>query len=176
LYALAARALDREAVLRVFDMKGREPGKPLPLFVADLAMAERYAVIDARARRLAERFWPGALTMVFAKRASFDSEALSGGGTVALRVPAHDIAREVIAGLGEPITATSANLSGGREPDTAEEVRRQLGDRLDLVLDAGPCAIGVSSTIVDCSTPELRVLRYGAIAETDVRAALEGLA
>ena len=172
LYALAARARDDSAVLRVFEIKGREPGKPLPLFVSDTEMAERFAVVDERARTLATRFWPGALTIVLRKLPDFDSEALSGGETVALRVPDQPFTLDVIRALGEPITATSANLSGGANPDTPEEVRRQLEGRLDLIIDAGRCAVGVSSTIVDCTGPDITILRKGAIEEADIRAAL----
>lgn len=172
LYALAARARDDAAVLRVFEIKGREPGKPLPLFVSDVEMADRFAVVNERARILATRFWPGALTIVLQKRPDFDSEALSGGETVALRVPDQPFALEVIRALGEPITATSANLSGGVNPDTPEEVRRQLDGRLDLIVDAGPCAVGVSSTIVDCTADEIAILRRGAIEDADILAVL----
>jgi L-threonylcarbamoyladenylate synthase len=157
----------------VFAIKGREPGKPLPLFVSDVDMAERFAVVDERARSLARRFWPGALTIVLPKQPDFESEALSGGATVALRVPDQAFALEVIRGLGEPITATSANLSGDKNPDTPEEVRRQLDGRLDLIIDAGRCAVGVSSTIVDCTGVDISILRQGAIDEADIRAALE---
>jgi len=163
LYALAASALDAGAVERVYAIKGREGGKPLPLFVSGLEMAERYARLNAMARALAERFWPGALTLVLAKRDGFESEALAGGDTVALRAPADETALAVLHGLDAPITATSANRSGGPDPVSADDVRAQLGDAVDMVLDAGPCVVGVSSTIVDCTRPEPVILRRGAI-------------
>jgi L-threonylcarbamoyladenylate synthase len=156
----------------LFDVKGREAGKPLPLFVAGVAMAERIAVMTEEARCLAKRFWPGALTIVVQKQPGFDSDALAGGETVALRAPDHALALQVLRALDQPITGTSANLSGGPDPDTADEVERQLGDRVDLIVDAGPCRVGISSTIVDCTGPEFRVLRHGAIEESQVRAAL----
>ena len=173
LYALAAAASDAAAVQRVFDVKGREAGRPLPLFVSDLAMAERIGIFEERSRRLASKFWPGQLTLVVNKQPSFESDALAGGETVGLRVPDNAIALAVIAGAGDAVTGTSANLSGGPDPVSAEEVRRQIGDRLDLILDAGRAQHGVGSTIVDCTGPALRVLRQGAISSDAIDAALE---
>jgi len=173
LYALACDARDAAAVRRVYRIKGREDGKPLPLFVSDLDVAGRYAVLNDTARRFAARFWPGALTIVCKKQPDFESEALAGGETVALRVPDHPLALEVLRGLGGPITGTSANRSGGPDPDTAEEVRRQLGDEVDLVVDAGACPGGASSTIVDCTGEAVRILRHGAIPEDEVLAVLK---
>jgi len=172
LYALSALASDAMAVQRVFDLKGREAAKALPLFVSGAAMAERIAVLDGRARRLAARFWPGQLTIVVRKLPSFDSLALGGGETVALRSPDHPLALELLRALGEPITATSANRSGRPDPVTAADVSHQLGDAVDLIIDGGACRGGVSSTIVDCSGTEVVVLRAGAVAEAAVRAAL----
>jgi len=172
LYALVARAKDAAAVDRVFAIKGRDNTKALPLFVADAAMAERCAVLNDLARRLVASFWPGALTVVLPKQPSFDSVALSGGDTVALRVPDHDLLRAVIADLDAPLTATSANRSGGPDPVTAEEVKRQLGSDIDYVLDAGPCAVGVSSTIVDCCGVAPVILRQGAIGKDAIDRAL----
>ncbi len=172
LYALAAAARDGAAVRRVFAIKGRGVDKPLPLFVSDLAMAERVAVFSAAARRLAERFWPGPLTIVLLKQPDFESEALAGGDSVALRVPDHDLARAVIEALAAPVTATSANRSGGRDPVSPEEVLRQLDGEVDYLLDAGPCPVGFASTVVDCGGPEIRVLRQGALSEASILGAL----
>jgi L-threonylcarbamoyladenylate synthase len=135
-------------------------------------MAERAGILDQRARQLAERFWPGAVTIVVPKQPQFESDALAGGDTIALRAPDHETTLAVLRALDQPITGTSANLSGGPDPDTAAEVLRQLGDRLDLILDAGACRVGVSSTIVDCTSGELKILRLGAISEDEVRDAL----
>jgi L-threonylcarbamoyladenylate synthase len=174
LYALAAAARDDDAVGRLLATKGRDDGKPLPLFVSDLAMAEAIAVVTPGAATLARRFWPGALTIVLNKRPGFDSLALAGGETVALRVPDQETARAVIAAAGSPITGTSANRSGGPDPVTAEEVGRQLGAEVDVVIDEGPCPVGVASTIVDLTGDDLRILRRGAINEAAIRAALAG--
>ena len=172
LYALTAAASDANAVQRVFDVKGREGARALPLFVADLTMAERIGKFDERARRLANRFWPGQLTIVVDKLPDYESEALTGGSTVALRAPDHAVALAVVRGLGEAVTGTSANLSGGPDPDSADEVRRQIGDALDLILEAGPAAYGVASTIVDCTVAAPRILREGAVDEKAIEDAL----
>lgn len=173
LYALVAPADDARAVDRVFAIKGRDNLKALPLFVSDVAMAERCGVMTGLARRLTGAFWPGALTVVVEKQPGFNSAALSGGTTVALRVPDHDLLRRVIADLDAPLTATSANRSGGPDPATADEVKRQLGSDVDYVLDAGPCAVGVSSTIVDCCGAVPVILRQGAISKEAIDRVLE---
>ncbi|HLF72661.1 MAG TPA: L-threonylcarbamoyladenylate synthase [Dehalococcoidia bacterium] len=172
LYALVARIDDASAVRRIYAIKGRQEGKPLPVFVSSTAMAERIAVFNPMAHRLAERFWPGGLTLVLPKRAGFASLALAGGETVAVRWPDDDVCCAVIAALDEPVSATSANRSGEQDPVTAEEVRRQLGDDVDLVIDTGPAPVGVGSTIVDCSGETPVILRRGAVSEADILAAL----
>jgi L-threonylcarbamoyladenylate synthase len=172
LYALVADAADSKAVARVYAIKVREAGKPLPLFVTGTAMAREIGDFDDGALALAERFWPGALTIVVKKQPSFASEALAGGDTVALRQPDSDIACAIVEAVGGPVTATSANQSGGADPVTAEDVSAQLNGRIDLALDAGPCPGGRPSTIVDCTGPEPRILRAGAISEDEIQAVL----
>ena len=172
LYALTAAAADAAAVRRVFAIKGRQEGRPLPLFVSGPDMAARIAELNDTASRLASRFWPGQLTIVVPKQKDFESEALAGSLTVGLRVPDHEIARAVIEALDAPVTGTSANLSGGPDPVTVDDVRSQLGGRIDLILDAGPCAHGVGSTVVDCSGAEPVILREGAISSDRILAAL----
>ena len=173
LYALAADATNDAAVERVFEIKGREGAKPLPLFVSGVDMARRCATLSPAAECLARRFWPGALTLVLPKQASFRSLALAGGETVALRAPDHQVALEVIDGLGRPLTGTSANRSGGPDPVTADVVRRALGGELDLIIDAGACPEGRPSTIVDCTNDPPAVLREGVISGEAIRDALE---
>ncbi len=172
LYALTAAADDASAVRRVFEIKGREAGKPLPLFVSSLEMASRIAELSEEAEKLASRFWPGQLTIVVPKRQKYDSEALAGSLTVGLRMPANEIAQAVLMALDGPVTGTSANLSGGPDPVSAEDVLSQLGDHVDLILDAGPCEHGIGSTIVDCSRDKPVILREGAISSDSVFAAL----
>jgi L-threonylcarbamoyladenylate synthase len=170
LYALSANARNAEAVRRVYEIKVREQGKPLPLFVSGLEMAESFGVLNDAARALMRHFWPGALTVVIEKQPGFESDALAGGSTVALRQPDNAVALAVLDGLGQPLTATSANRSGDADPVSADEVRRQLNGAIDLVIDTGPCVVGVSSTIVDCSGVELRILRQGAIPAHEIEA------
>ena len=175
LYALVADATDAEAVERVFSIKAREAGKPLPLFVGDLDAAIQVAIFNQSGRQLATRFWPGALTIVLPTQASFKSRALASGRTVALRVPDQDTALAIIRKLGRPVTATSANLSGGIDPISADEVNRQLGDAIDFVVEAGSSPEGRSSTIVDCTGDEVSILRHGAISQAAIDAALAEL-
>ncbi len=172
LYALAADAMNRAAVQRVFEIKGREEGNPLPLFVTDSAMAARFAIMSESGLRLTRRFWPGALTVVVRRRPDFDSAALAGGDTAALRAPDHALALEIVAALGRPVTGTSANVSGGPNPVTADDVRGQLGARVDLVIDGGACPAAVPSTIVDCAGAEPVVLREGAISREEIERVL----
>lgn len=174
LYALAADATNSTAVDRVFAIKGREPGKPLPLFVSGLPMAEAIAEITASARTLAAAFWPGALTIILRRRSSFESEALAGGDTVGLRAPDHPLALEIVAALGRPVTATSANLSGGADPVSAADVRAQLAGALDLIVDGGACPTATSSTIVDCTQDPPAILRQGALGPDEIARALLG--
>jgi L-threonylcarbamoyladenylate synthase len=130
-------------------------------------------VLNASARKLASRFWPGQLTVVVPKREDYDSEALAGSLTVGLRVPDNAVAQAVIEGLGAPVTGTSANMSGGPDPVTADEVQHQLGKRVDLILDAGRCDHGIASTVVDCTGAVPVILRQGAVAAEQILAALK---
>jgi L-threonylcarbamoyladenylate synthase len=172
LYALGADATNPNAIERVFGIKGREAGKPLPLFVSGGEMARRYARLTPDAEALARRYWPGALTLVLERRPGFESAALAGGETVALRAPDHQAALALVEGLDRPVTGTSANLAGGPDPVTAHDVIEALGDRVDLVLDGGACPRGQPSTIVDCTSSPPRVLREGAISAAEIAAAL----
>jgi L-threonylcarbamoyladenylate synthase len=172
LYALGADATNPNAIERVFGIKGREAGKPLPLFVSGGEMARRYARLTPDAEALARRYWPGALTLVLERRPGFESAALAGGDTMALRAPDHEVALALVEGLDRPVTGTSANLAGGPDPVTAHDVIEALGDRVDLVLDGGACPRGQPSTIVDCTSSPPRVLREGAISAAEIAAAL----
>jgi L-threonylcarbamoyladenylate synthase len=165
-------ALPDAAVRRLFDAKGRRPDQPTPLLIAspaDLAMVAQ-EVPDV-ATRLMQAFWPGGLTIVLQRRADFHSLAVP-GDTVGVRVPDHVVPRELVRRLEAPITGTSANLAGGPEPLTADDVRAQLGDSVDLIIDAGPCRGGVPSTLVDCTSDPPCILREGLISREElVRAA-----
>ena len=171
LYGLAALPANDEAVRSLFEAKSRPLDQPLPLLIASTADVPSVAEsTPSVASRLMAEFWPGALTVVLRKAQSFHSIAV--GDTVALRVPAHDAPRALARLLSSPITGTSANVSGGPDPLTAEEVRSQLGERVELIIDGGRCPGGGPSTVVDCTVDPPRILRDGAIdREALVRAA-----
>jgi L-threonylcarbamoyladenylate synthase len=163
-YGLAARALDEQAVAQVYAAKGRPAHHPLIAHVENELQARGLAASwPARASRLAEAFWPGPLTIIV-ERAPHVPAAVSGGGpSIALRAPAHRVALALLQALGEPIAAPSANRFQGLSPTTAQHVIKQLGDAVDLVLDAGPCEAGIESTVVDLRPSRPRVLRPGAL-------------
>ena len=149
-YGLAARADRAEAVAAIYRAKGRPDFNPLIVHVPDLASAERLARFDDRARALAGRFWPGALTMVLPLReeAGLAGAVSAGLPTVALRCPAHPAMRALLAQAGLPLAAPSANRSGAVSPTSAAHVVASLGGRVDAVIDGGPCETGIESTIV----------------------------
>lgn len=173
-YGLGANALDREAVARLYAAKGRPARNPLIVHAAAAPAAEGLAEFDDRARPLADRFWPGALTLVLPLRASggLAPAVTAGLGTVAVRVPAHGVARDLLIRAGVPVAAPSANRSGGVSPTTASHVAADLGSAVDLILDAGPCPVGIESTVVALGGDEARLLRPGAVAAESVAAVL----
>ena len=175
-YGLVAVAADRAAVDRVYEIKTRDPAQPLPLFVASAEQAGLIAELNAAARALAAKFWPGALTIVVPKRPAYETRAVAGGDSVGVRVPADPFLREAARQLG-PLTGTSANLAGRDECRTATDVRAQLGDAIDLIVDAPVAATGMPSTVVDCTDPSrVRILREGAVPRDAIAAALAGIA
>lgn len=174
-FGLIALATDAAAVERVFDIKGRDDGKPLPLFVGSVEQAAPVAELMPAAEALARRFWPGALTLVVRKRASFETRAAAAGDTIGLRAPDDAFLLEAALQLG-PLTATSANLAGQPECRTAREVRAQLGQSLDFIVDAPVGTAGKPSTVVDCTGSEVIVLREGAIPREAIAEALAGVA
>ncbi|MEF2552410.1 L-threonylcarbamoyladenylate synthase [Aurantimonas sp. A2-1-M11] len=163
-YGLAADATDGAAVARIFEAKGRPHFNPLICHVPGLAMAETLAELGPVARRLAEAFWPGPLTMVLPLKAGSAVHPLATAGlaTVAIRAP-RGIAGRLAARLGRPLAAPSANPSGRVSPTTAAQVLRGLDGRLPLILDGGPCDVGVESTIVAPGDDRLVLLRAGGI-------------
>ena len=163
-YGLGAAGLDAAAVRRVFAAKGRPGSMPLLLLVDSRAMvAAIAATIPARASELMERHWPGALSLVLRAGAGVPLEVTAGTGTVGVRVSAHPVARALVRALGEPVTAPSANPTGGAPPVTAEGVLAHLDGAIELVLDAGPTPGGAPSTVLDVTVDPPRVLRQGAV-------------
>lgn len=162
-YGLAADATNDAAVAKIYEAKGRPSFNPLIVHVADVAMARRYAEISPLAEKLAAAFWPGPLTLVSPRRKDSAVSLLVSAGleTLALRAPAGDIAQSVIRRFGGPLAAPSANRSGSISPTTAAHVRDSLGERVALILDGGPCAVGVESTIVKIDGARAILLRPG---------------
>lgn len=172
-YGLAANALDARACRRIFTAKRRPADDPLIVHVTDLQAAERLAEFNEVARVLARAFWPGPLTLVLPKRACVPAIVTSGQNTVAVRAPAHPLARQILKLARVPLAAPSANPFGYVSPTTAAHVLDGLAGRIPHVLDGGACAVGVESTIVDVSDPaRLVVLRPGAVSAADLRRAL----
>jgi L-threonylcarbamoyladenylate synthase len=164
-YGLGARADDPRAVRRIFEAKGRPAGNPLIVHVADLAAARELAAAwPEEAERLARAFWPGPLTLVVARRRDrVADEVAAGGPTVAVRVPAHPVARALLDAAGVPIAAPSANRSTGISPTTAEHVAKDLDGLIDAILDGGPADRGIESTIVDVTASPAELLRPGSV-------------
>jgi L-threonylcarbamoyladenylate synthase len=170
-YGLGAAVSNEAAVRRMFSVKGRAPSKAVPLLVADTLMAEWVGELTPIAEKLALKFWPGALTIVVAKKSAFFSLALGGQATVALRVPGHDFPRNLAKVLGAPITGTSANRSGARPPVSAQEVAFQMGDLVSLVIDGGRAG-GKESTVIDVTGESPKVLRVGAVSREELEQVL----
>ncbi len=170
-YGLGANALDARAVGRIFAAKGRPATNPVIVHVCDeVAAAELVTRWPEAAERLARRFWPGPLTLVLPKHASVPDVVTAGRGTVALRVPAHRVAAELIGRAGVPIAAPSANRSQMISPTLAEHVARGLSGRIEMILDGGATSVGIESTVVDLSGEVPRILRPGLV----TREAIEG--
>jgi L-threonylcarbamoyladenylate synthase len=175
-YGLAVDPVNLRAVDRIYDIKTRARHKPLSLLIADVAQAYTLARgFDSAFDRLAERFWPGPLTIIVKAGAKLPLRVTANTGNVALRVPEAEIARAVVARLGLPITATSANLSGHPECTSAMSVFEQLGDALPMIVDGGPTARSVATTIVDLSAGDgtWSIVREGAIPTHEIALCLQ---
>jgi L-threonylcarbamoyladenylate synthase len=163
-YGLAANALDANACRAIFRAKRRPANDPLIVHVLDLAHAEQLAEFNPIARKLARRFWPGPLTLVLPKQGCIPGIVTSGGPTVALRAPAHPLARRLLTLSKIPLAAPSANLFGYISPTTAKHVQAGLGDRIPHILDGGASQVGVESTVLDVTNPtKPRILRPGTV-------------
>ncbi|MGB0994876.1 MAG: L-threonylcarbamoyladenylate synthase [Acidimicrobiales bacterium] len=164
-YGLGCNALDPDAIAGVFEAKGRPASDPLIVHVDGVAMADTLIEggLPTVAARLAAAFWPGPLTMVLPKTEIVPDAITSGGPTVGVRCPAHPVARALITASGVPVAAPSANRFGRISPTTAAHVVEELGDRIDLIVDAGPADHGVESTVVTFEGDEAVILRHGAL-------------
>jgi L-threonylcarbamoyladenylate synthase len=177
-YGLAADAANPEAVARLFEAKGRPRFNPLIAHVTGLDMAAAVAALDARAVRLARAFWPGPLTLVAPARdgAAVCELARAGLDTVAVRAPAHATAQAVLHAFGRPIVAPSANRSGRPSPTTLADAAAETGRDAAVMLDGGPCAVGLESTVVALLEGPPRLLRPGAVTRAEVEAVVGPLA
>lgn len=171
-YGLGGDATNDRAVAEIFAAKGRPQFNPLIVHVPDVDAVAEIAALDARGRALAGAFWPGPMSLVLRRRATAGLSALVSAGlpTVAVRVPGHPVAQALLRLVGRPVAAPSANRSGSISPTRPEHVAASLGARVDLVVDGGPCRVGVESTVIDLSDGQAALLRPGGIAREDIEA------
>ena len=172
-YGLGANGLNMEACRKIFVAKGRPSDKALSLHVASVEMASEIAQITAQAEKLFEKFLPGALTIILSKNKIVPDYVTGGKTSVGIRIPANEVALRLIRLSGVPIAAPSANLSGKMPPKTAQEVYNNLSGKIPLILDGGACKFGISSTIIDLTASEPKILRHGAISEEKIMEVLE---
>ncbi len=173
-YGLGANALDEAAVRLIFEVKGRPPSNPLIVHVTGIAMARELASEwTEQAQTLAERFWPGPLTIVVPRKSVVPDIVTAGLPSVGLRVPAHPVALALLKAAQIPIAAPSANRFTELSPTTAEHVRKGLaGQPVALILDGGPCTVGIESTVLSLAGPRPRILRPGMITQTEIEQAI----
>ena len=168
-YGLGADIFNDGAVRKVFTAKKRPSSMPLPILIAETSqLRELVDDITPAAKILMDKFWPGGLTIVFNRARTFKSLALADSGKIAVRLPGHPVALLLIRELGHPMVGTSANLHNSPAALTATEVKKQLGNAVDFIVDGGPCPGGIESTIVDISVNPPLILRKGAIPEKDL--------
>jgi L-threonylcarbamoyladenylate synthase len=171
-YGIGVPGFNGKAVQSIYTAKDRPIEKAIPILIGEMADIDQVAMdVPERAYLLAQRFWPGPLTILVPKRPDLP-EAVSATSTIGLRVPDHEIARSLLRAAG-PLAVTSANLSGHPSPTTAEEVFAQLGGRIELIIDGGKTPGGMPSTLVDCTGDEIRILREGPITEKELLSVLE---
>lgn len=172
-YGLAADPFNLAAVDRIYSIKGRPERRALPVLVTSVEQAQELALfLPETFHRLVEKFWPGALTLVVEAAAKVPLKVTGNTGRIALRLPDSRIAHAVISAVGTPITGTSANLSGFAACSSGEQVQKQLGDRLPLIIDAGDTKARMASTIAELRDDGWRILREGVVSEQQIREAL----
>jgi L-threonylcarbamoyladenylate synthase len=162
-YGLGVAALDAAAVRRLFALKQRPESRPILVLIDDPGQIERFAFLPISARELIVRHWPGALTLVVPARDVVPTALTAGTGTIGVRQPGHAVARALVAALRAPVTAPSANRSGGPPPTRAADVLDVFGGEIDVILDAGPTPGGLPSTVLDVTVDPPRLLREGAV-------------
>lgn len=169
-YGLGANVYDGKAVASIFEAKGRPTFDPLISHIAEIDFLKEYAATDERVMDLAKHFWPGPLTFVLKRKDNISSLDLvcSGLPNIAVRMPNHQLALRLIKASGVPIAAPSANRFKCISPTTAQHVQESLGDKVDMILDGGPCKIGVETTIIDLTTPHMVMLRAGGLSKEEL--------
>lgn len=171
-YGLGANAFYSPGIIKLFEAKGRDANKAIAVLIGNIEQIGMLTdQINENAVILAKKFWPGGLTIVLPKKIELP-ELLSAGNSIGIRMPNHPIALELLQEFG-PIAATSANLSGKTNPQDAHDVLQQLNNRVPLILDGGKCPGGIPSTVIDCSTDEIQILRAGAISQQQIEVALK---
>ncbi|MBL4619572.1 MAG: threonylcarbamoyl-AMP synthase [Marinicaulis sp.] len=173
-YGLAADATNDRAVARIFEAKGRPQFNPLIMHVANIEMAAQYVHFPPLAEKLAKAFWPGALTLVLPRREDCAASLLVSAGldTIAIRMPNHKIAQDLIKAVDRPLAAPSANKSGSLSPTLPEHVRDSLGYKVDMILDGGACSIGIESTIIKIDGDSAVMLRPGGITCEEIKSVM----
>ena len=172
-YGLGADALNEDAVRRIYEAKGRPQDNPLIIHVPSADWLERYCQnVPPAAYRLAERFWPGPLTMILPRRDIVPLRTTGGLETVGVRCPNHPVTLAIIEAAGVPVAAPSGNTSGRPSPTTARHMMEDMMGRIDGIVDGGPCAVGVESTIVDMTAEPYRILRQGGLSREAIETAL----
>lgn len=171
-YGLGADARSEKALAELYRVKGRPTDHPVIVHLATPDWIPRFALADQRALALAQRFWPGPLTMILKRKPDVPDAVTGSQDTVGLRMPSHPVALRLLNAFGNGLAAPSANRFGKVSPTTAEHVRLDLGHDVAMVLDGGPCDVGVESTIVDLTTDTVKILRPGAITATQLREVL----
>lgn len=177
-YGLAGNATNDRAIAEIFAVKGRPQFNPLIIHVPNVIVARQIAIFDGRADAIAARFWPGPLSLVLKRQKDCPISLLASAGldSIALRVPAHELALDLLRRIGVPLAAPSANRSGRISPTKAAHVREELGSRIAAILDGGACEIGVESTVLDLSGPHPSILRPGGVTQDEIEEIIGELA
>ncbi len=164
LYGLGADALNSRAVDKVFQLKGRNPNNPIPVLVADLAMLEMLAAsVPATAKKLMDTFWPGPLTLVLPARSGIPKPLMNARGGIGVRISSQSIATQLVARLGRPLTATSANPAGKEPARTLDEAKRYFSETIEVFVDGGQLESKTGSTVVELLNGKVRIIRQGEI-------------
>lgn len=173
-YGLAADAINEEAINRIYQIKGRDSSTPMQVMVKDYQNAQQIGVFNENAEKLANKFWPGALTIIVERK---DNGLVSpivsrGRSTIGIRIPDHEIALDLLKEFSKALATTSANISGEDSLLNAKDISKTFGEKIDFIIDGGVSDIGIASTVVDCTTSEVKILREGAISEDQVLEAI----